>query len=252
VRGSIRDRSRVNIQLTTDVSLVDLERAIGRYVHELGIELPKVVKQTFRLIMRDIASITSPKNHAQGRKAVARDINRAVYLLDPAKVTGKRLRQAILDKDYSTIQGIFKNSKKGRWNKMRVEKFSAGLHRNVRDKRGRVQHQKNVATPDVSDWRGYVKKVQKHVGFLRSGWVPGLRTAGLAIPTWVSRHSPIEGSASDSTNNPDLKPVMTAKHANRNDSLPRSLINRTIEKRAATMGRDVDQILRGRASRYFS
>lgn len=239
----------MNIQLTTDVSLVDLERAMLRYVDDLGLALPDVVKRTFKLIMRDVASITAPKSNAQGRAAVMRDVGRAVYLLDPAKVTATRLRGAIMNRDYQKIQAIFKNSKKGRWNKMTVKKFEAGLHRNVRDKRGRVQHQKNIATPDVSDWRGYVKKVQKHVGYLRSGWAPGLRTAGLPIPTWVSRHSSVEGHAQVSMG---ANPHITAKHQNRKDGLDRRLINRTIEKRAATMHRDVDQVVNGRASRYFS
>jgi hypothetical protein len=236
--------------LSTDLSLVDLERSIRRYVDDLGLELPGVVKRTFRLIMRDVNSITAPKTNAQGRKAVARDVNRAIYLLDPDKVTSIAVRNAILKKDYSLIEKLFKRKKSGKWSQMKVVPFSGQHHANVRDARGRVQRPKLVATPDKTEHRMYIKRIQGHVGHLRSGWMKGLREAGLNVPTWISRHSGGEGTISVKL--AAMNPVISTTHNDKNSALSRRLVNSTIEKRAKTMQRDVDQVLRGRTSRYFS
>jgi hypothetical protein len=238
--------------LFIDLEMVNLERSIRRYVDELGIEMPKVVRQTFRLIMRDVISITSPKNNAQGRKAVARDINRAVFLLDPQKVNNKILKTAIQDREYDVVLLILKRLKSGNWSNLTaVVPFQPSLHTGVRDRRGRVQRPRTIATPDVSEHRKYVRATQGHVGYSRAGWAPGARLAGITLPSWVSRHTSNNGSAIDRSNVSD-RPTMTAIHSGKSsDNLPRAQITKIIEKRAKTMSRDVDQILQGRASRYF-
>ena len=74
-------------QLDIDITLNELAIAARRYVDELGLDAADVVRRTFRLVVRDVMSITAPNSYAQGRKATARDINRAIYLMDPNKVT---------------------------------------------------------------------------------------------------------------------------------------------------------------------
>lgn len=238
-------------QLSIDLNMVELERAIRRYEDELGIELPKVVRQTFRLILRDVMSITAPESQGQGRKAVARDVNRAIYLLDSRKVHRAVLKSAIEDREYDVIRIILKRMKKGSWSRITaVERFDESKHKSVRDQRGRVQRSKGVATPDRTEHVRYVRKLQGHVGYLRAGWAPGARIAGQSVPSWVARHAP-PGTAKDDTNVPN-KPTMTAVHDSRGSAnLPRALIAKTIERRAKTMHRDVEQVAKGRASRYF-
>lgn len=240
-----------NINLPTQVNTVPLEQAIQRYVHELGLEGPKIVKQVFRLIIRDVMSITAPKQNAQGRKAVQRDINKAVYMLDPSKVKRKTLRQAILDREYDIIRIILSRTKAGRWKNVQVVPFNPSLHTSVRDRRGRVPRSKNIVTPDVREHKKYVRMIQGHVGYTRAGWAPAARMAGATVPGWVSRHQSPPGTAKDDTSN-KVDPRMTAIHDGRTTSnLPRDQISKVIVKRAAAMRRDVDQILGGRASRYF-
>lgn len=238
--------------LGIDVEMVDLERAIQRYVNELGLELPKIVKQTFRLLMKDVMDITAPKNLAQGRKAVARDINRAVYLIDYTKIKAKLLRQAVQDREYDVVKAIFSRKKMGDWKKIsQLVPFDPSLHANARDARGRVRRWKGVATLDRQAHSKYVRQTQKHVGYSRSGWAPGARLAGSSVPSWVGRHGTPPGRASSQLAQTE-RPSITAIHQGKTtNSIPRGKIQGAIARRAKTMNKDVDQVLRGRASRYF-
>jgi hypothetical protein len=239
-------------QLDIDITLNELAIAARRYVDELGLDAADVVRRTFRLVVRDVMSITAPNSYAQGRKATARDINRAIYLMDPNKVTHwPELRQAILAGDKTKVKWILQNSKKGRWSKVRdVVDFDPNYHTSVRDKRGRVQHSKWIVTLDKPAHQRYVRMRQGHVGHLRSGFMPGARLAGLSVPSWVARHSP-PGTVADRTGSAD--PEIQMDHDSKaTPNINRTSIDRVIRKRAATMHRDVDQILRGRPSRYFN
>lgn len=236
-----------------DLTMVDLDTAIRRYITELGVEAPKIVRHTFKLMMADVIRITAPKSLAQGRKRVAWDIGKAVFSLDPAKLTRwDRLRNAVLARDTQTVLQILSTVKQGNWkNLTTIVPFKKSLHRSAQDSRMRVRKRGHVATLDTSIYNKYVVTTQGHVGFLRSGWAPAARIAGSNLPTWISRHTNPPGSAVDRSM--DQNPVMTATHTGgkTTDALAVRLIRSAIERRARAMHRDVDQIIAGRASQLI-
>lgn len=146
-----------------------------------------VLKSEAAKFVRQAVRFTPPKTLAQGRKAIARDIDRAVTTIDPAKARSERMRKVVEAQDYAAMLAILQKSNKGKaW---RVEKFSPSLHRSVRDRRGRVRRQQKVLTPDIQQVKKYVAATQKQAGYARSGWVPAMRSLNLPVASWMGRHS---------------------------------------------------------------
>jgi hypothetical protein len=143
-----------------------------------------------RKLTKQIMGFTPPKNLAQGRVAVARDIHRAET---PFSTEGYPSRlKARLDKlaaagDIIGINAILKNlrSKAGNW---RVANFSKELHQNARGSRGRVHTAKKLFVLQVRELAKYVAEIQKRVGLRKSGWLPALIALGGKAPSWVARH----------------------------------------------------------------
>lgn len=236
---------------TYTVNAHELEKAIQRYARELGMDLPRIVQQTFKLIIKDAIRFSPPKSRAQGRNAVQRDISRAIYLIDFRRINNfPRLGDLVQKRDVTAVEAILARMK-GRWASMRVVPFNESLHTSVRDKRGRVQRTKRIATLDGTLHRRYVRKVQGHVGYTKSGWKPSAQHAGLTLPAWVSGHGSPPGSVSDHTKSTD-KPYITGTHdGHTTSSIPRRLVDDVVRRRAVQMNKDVNQVLKGRASRYF-
>jgi hypothetical protein len=194
------------------LNAVELEKAIKRYVNELGLSLPSIVKQTFRLIIQDAVKFTPPKTQAQGRKAVARDISNSMFLIDYRKIQNfPNLREAARKKDVSAVQAIIRNMRNGNWDKLTVKPFDESLHTSARDRRGRVRRKPRVAVLDGTAHRAYVRKIQGHVGWTKKGWGPSAAVAGITLPGWVMRHAGADGSVKDNTHLTD-KPHIIGTH----------------------------------------
>lgn len=148
-----------------------------------------IVDETRRLLTQ-AQRFTPPKSLTQGRRAVARDIGRAVTPASEEMFKNPKLRArvrpVIKKRDYADFRSILENSKAfPRW---AAEPFNPSLHKGKRDNRGRVTSVKRVFTLDVAEWKRYVAKVQKMVGFMRAGWGPALNKVGGKMVSWVARH----------------------------------------------------------------
>lgn len=246
----------MNVSMTMRMDLAELERAMRGYVDELGLAWPDVIKRTTRLIVRDVSSITAPKSLAQGRKAVARDIARAIVPLDPDKVRKfPKLKAAITAKDAALVLKLIRMVKKAHFKRItRIVRGNniAVEHAAQRDRRGRVTRRfSTVATLDLVGFRRHTRHKQKKVGWSRSGWVPGGLASGHKFPSWVNRHANPPGSITDRLSDKH-KPYLVIIHADvSSKNIGRHLISRTIKARTQTMIRDVRQVLNGRKSRYF-
>lgn len=130
---------------------------------------------------------TPPKSLEQGRKAVNRDILRAMTPLDIETIKNKRLRSILASRDNEAFRSFQAKSKTfKRW---RVEPFDPDrLHKRVRDRRGRVQREKKVFVLERNEVARYIAAKQRQVGYMRSGWAPAILALGGRLPAWVARH----------------------------------------------------------------
>lgn len=235
-----------------DTALFD--RATLRYAQDLGLSFPKAVRQSARLLNAELLRFTPPKTQAQGRKAVARDIGRAMWLLDPKKIHNSILAAAVRDGEHEVVEAFInalrRRGKAGALGTHQLKHFSPSLHQSARNNRGRVTSRKRIMVIEGPEYKRYVKEVQSHVGALKFGWAISGRQLGVSIPAWVLGHSERQGSFQevDSPTNP--KVVMTNK-APGVENLGLGFIQRMIDRRTRAMTRDVEQILAGRTSRYF-
>lgn len=173
----------VAIQVDTEA----FNDAVRRYVKEVGVSVPKAMRTQARLLFGRIVQRTYPKIRAQGRKAVARDIRRAVRVLKPRDFESKAVQRLIRKRDYEGLQAVFQRSGV----RAEVARFSPALHQDARDKRGRVRRRGPVATLDSEAVRDYLKRQQDHVGRAKGGWAAAFRAVGGSPAEWISRWSPV-------------------------------------------------------------
>lgn len=239
----------------TSVDTALFDRAQLRYVEELGLEFPQVVRRTARLTNEELLRLTAPKTLAQGRAAVRRDIGRAMWLLDASKVHNEILATAIRDGEFDVVQAFVANLRRrgqgsGELGRHSLRHFSRDLHQRVRDSRGRVRRSKGIMVIEKREYEAYVREVQGHVGSLKFGWAISGQQLGVSIPAWVLGHSSSLGEFSQDLN-PKNPSVSMTNNAPGVDNLGAGFIQSIVDKRTKTMNRDVDQILAGRASKYF-
>ncbi|MBX3744162.1 MAG: hypothetical protein KF833_02530 [Verrucomicrobiae bacterium] len=180
--------------------------AVTRYVLTLGKDARVAVRQQSMLLGRKLVQFTPPGTRAQGRKAVARDIRRAVTPIRPSDFEAPSIKKLIRKRDYAGLEVVFSRFKQGGFASFQVLPFSAELHRSRRDKRGRVTRSARVATPDAPQVRDYIREVQTHVGRAKGGWVPTVTRLGGNVPEWLLQHA-VTGTVEDRTGsmNPSVK-----------------------------------------------
>jgi hypothetical protein len=175
------------LQLVTNVDLSGYDLAVRRMVTDLGIWGPEAVKIAGRQLFQELMRITAPKTQAQGRKAVARDISRAMWAIDPDKIHNKVLRQAVQDQEYDVVEAFLASirNKGGFLSNYRLEHFNPQLHQSRRDKRGRVRRSQRVIVLERPQHAKYVRDVQGHVGSVKYAWGKGASFLGASVPSWI-------------------------------------------------------------------
>jgi hypothetical protein len=130
----------MDLQLTTSVDLNNYDLAVRRLVTELGIEGPRAVTTAARQLFQELLRVTAPRSQSQGRKAVARDISRSMWAIDPAKIHNAILRQAVQDGEFDVVTAFLNNLRKagkgGALASYRLEHFNPQFHQSARDRRG--------------------------------------------------------------------------------------------------------------------
>lgn len=239
--------------LSTRIDFARFDRAVLRYVEDLGLDFPQAVQRSARLLNAELLRFTPPKTYAQGRAAVRRDINRAMMLLNPDKVHNRVLAQAIRDEEYEVVQAFIANLRRYRPSSLlarnKLRRFDPALHQSKRDGRGRVKRAQGIMVLERSKYERYVKEIQKHVGATKFGWAISGRRLGVSIPSWVLGHSERQGEYQENLNPKNPMIAMTNRAPGVN-SIGAGFIQRMINRRTDAMNRDVQQILAGRASRF--
>ena len=225
-----------------------------------------VVQDEARRFVQTVMRFTPPKTLAQGRKAVARDIRRAMTPVEPKMFTSPKLRdrvrEILSEGEFKKELTVARRSKRtsayaqlvelmdsaGGWKKWRVERFDSKLHTKVRDNRGRVQRAKRVLVMEANLHKKYVADVQKRVGTMKSGWAPALRSLGGAneIPSWVARHTNNPGFVVNNIADSAV-PSVTIGNTAKGVGQLRHFVQGALDARANAMGKRIRLILSGYA-----
>jgi len=203
-----------------------------------------IVRDEARRFVHQAIRFTPPKSLSQGRKAVARDITHAMTPLRENFFRNERVREMIREENTEGIESFLKNSKG--WKGWRVEKFAPDLHTKVRDRRGRVQREKRVFILQLAKWKKYVREVQSRVGRMRAGWGPAAESLGLALQSWVRRHTVRSGFVLNNLGNGQL-PSITIGNTTKGISQIRHVVQSALNARSEAMGRRARLVLSGYA-----
>lgn len=186
--------------LQADVFLDDREfqRQLGQWLRYTDRALPDEMRHQGRLWGEMVMRFTPPKNYAQGRRAVARDINR---------VFARRERgflEWIVEHFGADVEELTLNAGGGKplhihWAGVDVGGLLMSVHHeSKRGPKGRVRRSvgrapstwfdpDRLAVPDAV-FRRYVRARQQRVGLAKSGWAIGVLMLGGRVPRWVQRH----------------------------------------------------------------
>ena len=235
------------MRITADTNAREFRAALERYIRVTRRGVPGAIRQQGRLLMARVTSFTPPRTLSQGRKAVKRDIHRAVQPFGVRGVRSPRLRELLRARDYSGLNAFAENvpNLPKRW-----EPFSEGLHSGARGSRGRVHRPTGVATPDTDAVASYVKRKQGMVGQGRGGWVTALQRLGGKAPAFAARHAGA-GTFRDTLGD-DLRGELVAENRSgwASSGDPDGVISRAMRSRAVSVIKAADKALEraGRSS----
>jgi hypothetical protein len=179
------------VNAVIDIEYQDYAKALSDFIRERGTLLPRALRGEGRLLATRLVRFTPPKTRSQGRKAVARDIQRAVRPLRPADFSSLRIRKLIRKRDYAGLEAVFERFPQGSelHGVSVVEPRFPDMHEEARGSRGRVLKFQKRVTPDADKVRAYTKTVQERVGRGRSGWAVSLLALGGRPSGWILRHA---------------------------------------------------------------
>jgi len=173
----------------------------------------EIIRDQLKLMLRAVIDLTPFDSLAQGRAVVHRDLDRAVKPYGGedgsfSKIKSEGLRERLVaylrGRQYDKIKDVFNhlNAKGGYYAGWKFEDFSPSLHHLWQNRRGRVETEKRVLTPQVQEWKAYLEQLQGAVGRARGGWTKSAQSVGLSLPQWVTRHS--EGGAVEALISPGV------------------------------------------------
>ena len=224
-----------------------LEEQMTRMVEELRIAGPKIVKVEAFQLLKAIVRFTHPDSKSQGRRAVQRDIKRAIQPLDPARFVNPRIAEMIRSNNIPAFSSIMRNVPQ--WKDWEVFEFDRSFHTSARNNRGRVTYQRKRFTLNKRSWKQYVSSQQAQVGSAKATWNVAYNiTGGSNLPEWVASHM-AEGryattvSRLDSAHKPMIQ-ITSSALGIVNDPEFDSALKRALETRVHAMRSKISRMLR--------
>jgi uncharacterized protein (UPF0335 family) len=159
-----------------------------------------------RLLAERCQAITPPASLAQGRKAVARDINKAFQPLTVETFDSPSIRRIIRTDDRDAWRSFAQHATQRTIRNTEAIDFSPAHHQKQRRSRGRVFNSGGVVTlgPQAAAVRKYIRTVQSRVGWAKAGWnIALLGLGGRPRDAWVARHSVNRGRFVDGRSSSD-------------------------------------------------
>ena len=199
------------------VSITVDEQGFRRQVNDLarqvGLTGRTVMLDQMRLWVSDLIRKTPPKTLAQGRKRVAKDINKVFVAVDPHDM--HELRRG----DILFMVHRYKNGgyavEKDQYRPSASKGTLRRHHSNLRRKDGRVTEARGGSeagrnTLDIGRWKfidkmhipkrllkSYIRDTQKHVGTLKAGWMPAALAFNAKVPNFVKKNARRAGRFTD-------------------------------------------------------
>ena len=181
-----------------------LRLKIKKLIQLTGKTNSQVVKQHAALTCRDMSYFTPPfqglknkvsnfgsaKDKKQGERSTTADLYKAMRPIGAHnKWRDKRIGKLIKKKDIPALEAIFKHIT-GPLSGYQVREFDKALHKDKRNKRGRIAKNQRVISVPNSEHKKYLKTLLTRVGRAKAA------SAELAVklgvkkkpPKWISRH----------------------------------------------------------------
>lgn len=187
-----------------------LERQLVRFAAECDKLPAEVLPQVAKSVIRDVVKVTPPLEKLSvteswatqkkiGERAVAMDIASAFVPLDQLgifrnpkdsvlnRVAVKALRNGGPEELADILERFgYKNVTPSRI----IDEPTEELHDPLRGSRGKVLRSRRSSyyVRRTAKVKAFIRKKQKLVGKLKSGWVTAAVALGVKVPVWVSRH----------------------------------------------------------------
>lgn len=147
----------------------------------------QVLREEAKQFAQTVTRILPPKTYAQGRAAVAGDIDRAVWAPKPndPKIRSDRLKQIMQQGDTNALRAYLGNTGRKGWN---VTGFHPMLHTQARNRRGRVPRERRVASVQWQRVDTYKRTIQGRVGILKASNNATTLALGGRLQSWFGKH----------------------------------------------------------------
>ncbi len=178
------------MKLSLESNAPEYSHALTEFIRFYAVEIPKGLRYQGRLLAQELIKKTPPDTRAQGRRAVERDIQRAVRPLRPQDFSSKDIRALIRKRDYDALETVFSRfPDSSDLHNVSVVPFHRELHAQVRDRRGRVKNFQRRVTPDADRVKEYIAEMKGHVGQAKGGWAASLIALGGRPAAWIAQHA---------------------------------------------------------------
>jgi hypothetical protein len=212
---------------------------------------PDILKQAARAVVADACALTPPTTNnplgaaglnrkltslpgnskaaeEQGKKAIARDVNRLFIPVDQF-LSDRVVRAAGIQNSESVARRLKRMVSAGRWfdadklmRKLKLKYYPAEIAKNAtvdllnkyRDANGRIRRQgarrQGILIANERSMPRVIRIKQKLVGTAKSGWRKAADMVGLRLPAWIRKH---DGTGIASASNSPDKPEFTVGNA---------------------------------------
>lgn len=239
-----------------NIDVPSFDRAFVKWFKAANISIRDAFRTQGRLLFQRLinwtggAIATPPETMPQGKRAVQRDIYRAVFPLRAEGFndvqTRKRVRKVIDEGDHVSLTemvraGVFGHNVRNAF----VAPFKPYMHSSQRRSRGRVPRTSSkdykFATDDVDELKSYIDDKQGNVGMGKGGWAAALKHLGGKPAKWVDKHAK-HGSFIDNLDRkskPEFTGINSSPWAKGGDV--DRILGMAMEGRAMAMVRDAER-----------
>ena len=232
----------MQIDLKVDTSQLEVKLYL---LSEAAAVAPGVVfKEEVKAIIKNIWQLTPPKTFAQGRKAVAGDLNRVVYPLEYSEIDWEPLKRAVQNNNDDLVRKLLLR-KKTVQNLVLDTGSIATEHKRLRNRRGRVgKGIKPMIAAYAKIANKYLNQIQTRVGWAKSGWVSAYNSTGAAAPNWLQR---LSAQAGYSVTNYGKNPSVSATAVNNKIPNYQRVVDNAVANRVRVTQRKIDMVVQGKA-----
>lgn len=187
----------------------DLDAAILRFKHHYGVEMPKVIHETMRGLIKTWMQFTPPRTRIMGVRAIRNDFNKKYvatswfaknFISRKGSAEQTRIRRYFREKDFTKLKAVQDDG--GLFQRLSFVPFSKGqIQRNSRGRIIKTREHIVCTTPEALD--AYRKSKEERVGRLKGSMVNALQHFGGNAPDWIKKNA--EGSYDDYSKATDIQ-----------------------------------------------